>query len=140
MIEIIAGIGVAIFIVYAIFSIVYMMSMKRMNDALHDFILRTEGNANATLSELKVTLENIRKITDDLSAVSQDARQISNSLVSVEKGMSLLFEYLKERVGSAAEASYAGLKAGIKAGFSTFGKNPTENPTKKGSDDHEGEP
>lgn len=140
MIEIIAGIGVAVFIIYAIFSIVYMMSMKRMNDALHDFILRTEGNANATLAELKVTIENIRKITDDFSAVSQDARQISNSLVSVEKGMSLLFEYLKERVSSTAEASYAGLKAGIKAGFSTFGKKPTENPTEKGSDGHEGEP
>jgi hypothetical protein len=140
MIEIIAGIGVAVFIVYAIFSIVYMMSMKRMNDALHDFILRTEGNANATLAELKVTLENMRKITDDISAVSQDARHISNSLVTVEKGMRLLFEYLKDGVGSAATASYAGLKAGIKAGFSTFGKNPTENPTEKGSDHHEGEP
>ncbi|HSB34838.1 MAG TPA: hypothetical protein VLG39_10315, partial [Nitrospirota bacterium] len=87
-----------------------------------------------------VTLENIRKITDDIGAVSQDARQISNSLVTVEKGIYLLFDYLKERVGSAAEASYAGLKAGVKAGFSTFGKKPTENPTEKGSDDHEGEP
>jgi uncharacterized protein YoxC len=140
MVEIIAGIGVAVFIVYAIFSIVYMMSMKRMHDALHDFILRTEGNANATLAELKVTLENIRKITDDIGAVSQDARQISSSLASVEKGMRILFQSVAEGVGSAAGASYAGLKAGIKAGFSTFGKKPTENPTEKGSDDHEGEP
>src|SRR5512146_1443306 len=101
MIEVIAGIGVAIFIVYAIFSIIYMMSMKRMNDALHDFILRTEGNANSTLAELKVTLENIRKITDDIGAVSQDARQISSSLATVEKGIRMLFEYAKESVGSA---------------------------------------
>jgi hypothetical protein len=137
MIEIIAGIGVAVFIVYAIFSIVYMMSMKRMNDALHDFILRTEVNANATLAELKVTLENIRKVTDDIGAVSQDARQISNSIVAVEKGVRMLFEYAKEGIGSAAGASYAGLKAGIKAGIATLAKNPTE----KGSDDHhEGEP
>jgi hypothetical protein len=136
MIEILLGIGVAVFIVYAIFSIVYMMSMKRMNDALHDFILRTEVNANATLAELKVTLENIRKVTDDIGAVTQDARQISNSLATVEKGMRMLFEYVKEGVGSAAGASYAGLKAGIKAGFATLAKNPTE----KGSDDHEGEP
>jgi hypothetical protein len=136
MIEIIAGIGVAVFIVYAVFSIVYMMSMKRVNDALHDFLLRTEGSASATLAELKVTLENIRKVADDIGAVTQDARQISNSLVTVEKGIRMLFEYAKEGVGSAAGASYAGLKAGIKAGMATFSKNPTE----KGSDDHEGEP
>lgn len=136
MIEIITGIGVAAFIVYAIFSVVYMMSMKRMSDALHHFILRTEGNTNATLAELKVTLENIRKITDDIGAVSQDARQISNSLATVEKGMRMVFENAKESIGSAAGARYAGLKAGIKAGIATFGKNPTE----KGSDDHEGEP
>jgi hypothetical protein len=140
MIEIIAGIGVGVFVVYAIFSIVYMMSMKRMNDALHDFILRTEGNANSTLAELKATLENLRKITDDIGAVSQDARQISNSLATVEKGVRMFFEYAKEGIGSAAGASYAGLKAGIKAGIATFGKNPTENPTEKGSDNHEGEP
>ena len=120
MIEIILGIGVAVFIVYAVFSIVYMMSMKRVNDAVHDFILRTEGNANTTLAELKVTLENIRKVTDDIGAVTQDARQISNSLVTVEKGMRMLFEYAKEGIGTAAGASYAGLKAGIKAGIATF--------------------
>jgi uncharacterized protein YoxC len=141
MIEIILGIGVAAFIVYAIFSIVYMMSMKRVNDALHDFILRTEANANATLAELKVTLEKIRIVTDDIGAVTQDARQISNSLVSLEKGVRTLFEYVKEGVGSAAGASYAGLKAGIKAGIATFAKNPSaKNPTEKGSDDYEGEP
>jgi hypothetical protein len=140
MIEIIAGVGVAVFIVYAIFSIVYMMSMKRINDALHDFILRTEGNANAALAELKETLAHVRKVAEDVGAVSQDARQISSSLVNVEKGMRMFIDYILGRVGSAAEASYAGLKAGIKAGFSTFGKNPTENPTQKGSDDHEGEP
>src|SRR5512144_2901737 len=136
MIEMIVGIGVAVFIVYAVFSIVYMMSIKKLNDALHDFLLRAAGNANATLAELKVTLENIRKITDDIGAVSQDARQISSSLATVEKGIRMLFEYGKESVGSAAGASVAGLKAGIKAGFATFSKNPTE----KGSDDHEGEP
>ena len=136
MIEIFVGIGVAVFIVYAVFSIVYMMSLKRVNDALHDFILRTEGTANSTLAELKVTLENLRKITDDIGAVSQDARQISKSLVTVENSVRTLFEYLKEGVSTTAGASYAGLKAGIKAGIATLAKNPTE----KGRDNHEGEP
>jgi uncharacterized protein YoxC len=136
MIEIILGIGVAAFIVYAAFSITYIMSMKRTSDSMREFLKNTEGNLNATLSEFKGTLENMRKISGDVKEVTGDVRQISHTVASLEKGIRDIVVYLKEGLGSAAEANIAGLKAGISTGVATLIKNLQEGRR----DDHEREP
>jgi len=123
MLEIILGIGVAAFIVYASFSIVSLISMKRMSASLDGFIKRTESNINGTLAELKGTLENIHKITGNVGAVTDEVRQISHTVASLDKGLRELYGYLKEGIGPAAEANFAGLKAGIKTGVLTLVKN-----------------
>ena len=123
MIEIILGIGVMAFIVYAAFSIAYIMSMKRMTTAIYTMVNKTEENLNKTLSELKGTLENVRNITGDVSAVTEDVSRISHSVASVERGLRELYGYLKEGLDTAVEANMAGLKAGIKTGVVTLVKN-----------------
>ncbi|HUI46324.1 MAG TPA: DUF948 domain-containing protein [Nitrospirota bacterium] len=123
MLEIILGIGVAAFIVYASFSIVSLISLRRTSVTLDGFIKRTEGNINATLVELKGTLEKVRKITGDVGAVTEEVRQISGAVASLDKGLRDLYGSLWENIGPAAEANIAGLKAGIKTGVLTLVKN-----------------
>ncbi len=126
MVEILLGIGVAAFLIYAAYFIVWVRSMMRMNAMIDGFINRTEGNINATLIELKATLENMRKITGDVGAVTEEVRQISHTVASVDKGLQNLYGYVRDGLGPAAEANLAGLKAGIKTGVVTLVKNLRE--------------
>jgi hypothetical protein len=73
--KVIPGIGVAAFVAYVAFNIVYLMSMKKTNDSVSAFLKNTETNVNAALVDLKGTLENLRKISGDIGAVkgSRDA-------------------------------------------------------------------
>lgn len=133
--EILLGIGVAAFVVYAVFNIVYNMRMMRTGDSISAFLKNTESNVNAALVELKGTLENLRKISGDISAVTEDVKEISNSVVSVERGIHGLYNQMKEGLGSAAGANIAGLKAGISTGVSTLVKSMQDGRRK----DHERE-
>ena len=133
MIEIILGIGVATFIVYTVFNVTYILSMRRTSDSMTAFFRNIEGNLNAALSELTGTLENLKKITGDVGAVTQDVKQISDTVARVERSIGGVYEYMKEGLGSAAGANIAGLKAGITTGVSTLVKS-----MQKGRrDDHE---
>jgi uncharacterized protein YoxC len=133
MTEIILGIGVGAFIVYAVFNIIYLMSMKRTSERVSAFLANTEDNVNAALVELKGTLENLQKVIGDIGAVTADVRQISDTVASMEKGMRGVYQYVKEGLGSAAGANIAGLKAGITTGVATLVKSMHEGRR----DDHE---
>ena len=139
MTNIILGIGVTAFIVYTIFHISFVLSIKRTSEHMEGFFENTEKNLNAALAELRDTLANLKKITGNVNAVSEDVRQISRTVTSVEKGISGLrglrglYKYARKGLGSAARANIAGLKAGITTGVSTLVKYQ-----KGRSDDHEG--
>ncbi len=134
MIEIILSVGVIAIIVYTAYFINYVQSLKRVSATVNDFIKRTEDTMNGALLELKGALENIRKITGDVGAVTEEVRQLSNTVASLEKGIRDVYEYMRNNLGSVVEANIAGLKAGIKSGVVTLAKNLQE----KRSDDHEG--
>jgi hypothetical protein len=76
--EVILGIGVAAFVVYAAFNIVNLMSMNKTNDSVSAFLKNTESNVNTALVELKSTLEKLRKISGDIGVVTEDVKQISD--------------------------------------------------------------
>ena len=123
MTDIILGIGVATFIVYTGFYISHILSLRRTSERIGDFLQNTEGNLNAALFELRDTLENLKKITGNVSAVSEDIRQISRTVAIVEKSVRGLYDYGRESLGPAAGANIAGLKAGITTGVSTLVKS-----------------
>ena len=133
MTDIILGIGVVAFVIYTGFNIAYLVRMKRTSEQVGTFVQHTEGNLNTTLQELSGTLENLRKISGNVSAVSEDVRQISHSVASLERSMRESLAYLKDSLGSAAEANIAGLKAGITTGVAALVKNLHEGRR----DDHE---
>lgn len=124
--DVLVGIGVAAFIVYAIFNIAYIMSMKRMSERIERFLGGTGENLNTTLAELKATLENTRKVTADV-------REIADTVVSLERGVRELYQQVLESAASSTEANLAGLKAGIKTGVAALVRNMQQ----ERSDDHE---
>ena len=126
MTEIILGIGVGVFVIYAVFNIVYLMSMKRTGERWCSFLGNTEDNVNEALVELKVTLKDLQKVIGDIRAVTADVKQISGTVASMEKGMHGVYQYVKEGLGSAAGANIAGLKAGITTGVATLVKSMKE--------------
>ncbi len=87
MIEIILSVGVIAFIVYTAYFISYVVSLKRASAAVNDFVKHTED----AMLELKGTLENIRKITGDVGAVTEEVRQLSNTVAGLEKGIRDLY-------------------------------------------------
>jgi hypothetical protein len=98
--------------------------------------MNTEGNLNDALQELKGTLENTNKITANVSGITRDVREITDTVVSVERGMKHLYGKVKDDVSAAAEANIAGLKAGIATGVVTLVRSLRE----RRNDDHEGGP
>lgn len=133
MTDIILGIGVGTFVVYAAFNIAYLVSMKRTSESVRAFLENTEGNVNAALAELKGTLENLRKLSGDIEAVTADVREISDTVASLERDLHGVYQYAKEGLGSAAGANMAGLRAGIATGVATLVKSMQEGRR----DDHE---
>jgi uncharacterized protein YoxC len=120
MIEIILGIGVATFIVYTVFNVRYLLSMKRTSDSMAAFLRNIEGDLNASLFELRGTLENMKKITGDVGAVTKEMKQISDSVASVERNLRSMYDYVKEGLGSVVGANIAGVKSGITTGVATL--------------------
>jgi uncharacterized protein YoxC len=133
MTEKILIIGVAAFIIYAAFSIAYIINLQRTSNALRVFLKNTEGNLNATLTEFKSTLENMKKITANVSGITEDVRNIADTVVSLEKGIENFYGQVRNEFAAAAEANIAGLKAGITTGVVTLVRNLQE----RRSDDHE---
>jgi uncharacterized protein YoxC len=122
MTDILLGIGVATFVVYAAFNIVYLMNMQKNIDSVGAFLRNTESNVNAALVELKGTLENLRKVSGDIGAVTSEVKQIADTVATVERSMRGVYQYAKEGLGSAAGAKIAGFKAGLTTGVVTLVK------------------
>jgi hypothetical protein len=75
----------------------------------------------------------MKKITANVSGITQDVRDIADTVVSLEKGVQTLYGKVKDEVATAAEANIAGLKAGITTGVATLVRSLQE----RRSDDNE---
>ncbi len=124
--EMLLTIGLIAFIVYAVVNILYLIDLKKTSSAVRQFITNTEQNLNPALIELRATLEDFRKMTGDVSAVTEKARSAVDAVVSFEKGIEQLYGYYRENFSQTAQANIAGLKAGVKAGFTNLIKNLKE--------------
>ena len=132
MTDILLGIGVATFVLYTVFQITTYTSVKRTSDRMAEFFQNTEGNLNAALIELKGALENVKKITGDVSEATEKVRRIAETATIVERSIRGLYGSLRETVGTGAGGRIAGVKAGIRTGVVTLVKNLQEG---RGDDD-----
>lgn len=132
--EKLVDVGIIVFIIYAVISLAHFMNMWRTSSAVRDFLRNTEGNLNAALVELQGTLQNLRKITSDISTVTEDVRQVTDIAAKLQKNVHYLYQYVKNELAANTEANFAGLKAGVKTGVATLVKTLKEGR----GDDHEG--
>lgn len=120
------NIGVVVFIVFAIVSIAYQVNNYRAATALRQFIRQSSGEIQNVLVELRVTLENFRKITDNVHVVTEDVREIANLVADLQRDIRTLYSFIRETVGGTVKADIAGLKAGVKTGMAALVKNLRE--------------
>ena len=124
--DMLMNIGVVVFIVFAIVSIVYQVNNYRAAASLRQFISQSSGDMQKVLVELRVSLENFRKITDNISVVTEDVREITNTVADLQRDISTLYSFIWETVGGTVKADIAGLKAGVKTGMATLVKHLKE--------------
>lgn len=123
LIEILLTLGIITFIVYAIFNVIYLIDVRKTSSALRQFIIKTEENLNPALAELTRTLEDIKKVTGDISVLVEKLRAAIGVILSVEKGIESLYGYYRHGLGQAAQSNISGLKAGLRAGVLSLLKN-----------------
>jgi len=124
--DMLMNIGVVVFIVFAIVSIVYQVNNYRAAAALRQFISQSSGDMQKVLVELRVSLENFRKITDNINVVTEDVREITNSVADLQRDVGTMYSFIRATVGGTVKADIAGLKAGVKTGMATLVKNLRE--------------
>jgi len=120
------NVGIVVFIIYAVISTIHIIHMWRTSSEFRAFLKNTEGNLNATLFEMKETFHNLKKITSDISTVSDEVRQITSSVSNLEKNIISLLRYFTGEITTRAAANVAGLKAGVKTGMATLVKTLKE--------------
>jgi ABC-type transporter Mla subunit MlaD len=123
MIEILLCTGIAVFTVYAAFSIVSLISIKRTSDSMREFLMDTGGSLKSVVAEFKATLENMRKISSDIRDVTADIKQVSHGVADAEKVLHDRLVSLDQSLSSTVEANVAGLKAGVAAGVESLVRN-----------------
>ena len=121
--EVLLNIGVVVFIIYAVISIAYQVNNYRTIASVREFITLSSGDRQAMLAELRVTLENFRKISDNVTVVTEDVREVTSSVANLQKEVRTLYGFIRDTVGAEARADLAGLKAGIRTGVATLVKD-----------------
>jgi len=131
--DVLLNMGLVVFILYAVVSIAYQVSAYRAATALRQFITLSSGDLLSTLAQVRGTLENFRKISDNVTAVTGDVRTITSSVADLQQEVRTLYGFIKGAAGAEARADLAGLKAGIRTGVSTLVKGLNE----ERGDEHE---
>ncbi len=121
-----AGIGVlilAVAVAIAIGCLVpVLLELRRTTRRLTSVLRIAEENLEPALAELRGTLRNLDRITNDLGAVTEDARAVSGSVRKVGRNVATLSS-LASAVALALGARAEGLKAGLGAGGIYLAKN-----------------
>lgn len=121
--RILALIAVATLVVYVAFNIIYLVDLRRTSIALRRFINRTDENLTPALVELRLTLQDLRKVTADVSSLTERMRSAAGALLTVERTVENLYSYYREGLGLSAQTNVSALKAGLRAGVVSLFKN-----------------
>jgi hypothetical protein len=75
------------------------------------------------LIELRLTLQDLRKVTTDVSSLTERMRSAAGALLTVERTVENLYSYYREELGESAQANVSALKAGLRAGVVSLFRN-----------------
>ncbi|MCX7913687.1 MAG: DUF948 domain-containing protein [Thermodesulfovibrionales bacterium] len=116
---------VLIFLAAIAFLIYTALELRKIGANLKEFLKITEESLIPVLKETELTLQSIRKISDNIGKVTEDAKKLTSAVNDVAiniTALSLLFKDLREGV----LIRTSGIKAGIREAFNTFLKQLRE--------------
>lgn len=122
MTDTILVIALVIFAILAGFIVFFILDARRSHMAFRAFIRNTEENLTPALIEMKLTLESLRAITDDIGSVTAEVRDLSDTLAHVSSSVRKASGIVDD-IGIHFSATMAGLQAGIKEGVLTLFTN-----------------
>lgn len=111
-----------VFALLAGFLIPVLLELRKAARELSEFLDTTGDSLKNTLRETDETLKSIRQVTDDVNAVTEDARELSSSLADAARNVRAVGELL-DTTTLRARASAAGIKAGALAALGVLIKN-----------------
>lgn len=117
------NIGAIIFIVYAVFNILWLIDMRRTSVALRRLIGKTEESLGPALAELTRAATDIRKATEGAFQLVERLRIAAGTIISAEKSIESIYHYYRQSVSQSAQSNIAGIKAGVRAGVVNFLSN-----------------
>ena len=122
-IEVLLATGVVSFIIFASFSIIYIIEMRRTSFAIRQFIAKAEENLHPALASVRHIFEDIKTITDNAATLSKSLREAAEALTTAQNAIKDIYQSYEENVDQTVRANVAGLKAGIKTGVVTLLSN-----------------
>jgi uncharacterized protein YoxC len=127
--SILLGLMTLAFIAGVIIFILTMMQLRKTILALNELAKATENSLKPTFAELQETLDSVRNMANNVTAVSEDTRVLSGALRGIGENVERVSGDIKHLVNfvdgitSSAVVEASGLKAGVKAGFWFFVKS-----------------
>jgi ABC-type transporter Mla subunit MlaD len=86
------------------------------------FLKSTEGSLNSTLREVEDTMKSFREVTDNISSVTQDAKDFSSSLVGLADDVKSVGDSI-HNLTSRTSRNVSGIRAGISAALEIILEN-----------------
>ena len=114
---------VVIALVFAIFLsaaiIWFIIDLRRTSCALREFIKSTEETLAPAMIELKLTMQSVRSVHEDVGAIVRDARDITDSVSDISQNIKKLSGIAGE-LGAGMSSTVVGLRAGVREGIMAF--------------------
>lgn len=116
---------VLIFLIAIGFLIYALMELKKISVNLKEFLKITEEKMLPVLSEAEQTLRSIKKVSDDIGVVSENAKALSDAAIDIVANLRIMSMLVKD-LHEGLIVKISGLKAGFTEAYKVLIKQLVE--------------
>lgn len=116
MVDILIVIALTFAIVLSVVIVWFIIDLRRTSCALREFIKSTEESLAPALIELKLTMQSVKSVHEDIGAVVRDARDITESVSDISENIKKLSGITDELIVGMS-STVGAFRAGVREGF-----------------------